>query len=747
VTLYKGHLGVGVTEPSGQLELAGDERIQEYPPRGMTNKETLVEGHGVFCTYSSEFTPLIPILTWQQAHDLAATLTGGNATYEPIWYDSRAHHSRAYYGADTASPAVWTNDAPSEFSQLLKTVDDLNRKIWIFWHALPSGVTPKYSLLGYDAADGPSPSMYQTFNKNDALTDYWESVASTYTSTSGGSPAVSTERLASNTPYGSWVTLKLPYKICLKRYEFIGPGTKSPKEGQIWGSTDGTTWSHVHTFTDGVTDVKNNETVSGNTNYYSEYAFITTKITGADTVVRIVEIRYFGTPGPTTLDKGSLTLGRSLDVPRISRYDVDTETPRPEKLVVDFDTTVNSSPFDISGKGNHGTFQGNAVYSAPDKAFKFDGNQDFIETRIGGPVTTPGGPGVISGSNPPFTASVWIKYSGSEQGYVTPFSIEPLTYGTNTNVWLYILESTGKPTLQFENNYVEFSEPGTSTGGATSNTWHHLAVTFNGSSAIGGRRCWLNGIEQVSSAVAGSAAGGTLTLGTTRLTIGSMYYNNAHIHEMIGFISNFKLYNVALEASEVKKLYRLGRTGRSMVISDTAVGIGKAPEAQLDVRGNMNVDGVITTPQRPVFYAYHAANGGPTHGGAGYTHNTANGYTGIIRFTAAKINVGNCFKLNDYKFHAPITGYYWFEFSGLAREGTGNGHLELTLFKNGANAAQRSFAYTYVIGNDDHDFIALHLPLFCNAGDNVYPAIHSCAPGVNLYFGEDIGHFSGYFIG
>jgi hypothetical protein len=37
VTLYKGHLGVGVTEPSGQLELAGDERIQEYPPRGMTN--------------------------------------------------------------------------------------------------------------------------------------------------------------------------------------------------------------------------------------------------------------------------------------------------------------------------------------------------------------------------------------------------------------------------------------------------------------------------------------------------------------------------------------------------------------------------------------------------------------------------------------------------------------------------------------------------------------------------------------
>jgi len=57
VTLYKGHLGVGVTEPSGQLELAGDERIQEYPPRGLTGYETYMEGHGVFCaSASTEFT-------------------------------------------------------------------------------------------------------------------------------------------------------------------------------------------------------------------------------------------------------------------------------------------------------------------------------------------------------------------------------------------------------------------------------------------------------------------------------------------------------------------------------------------------------------------------------------------------------------------------------------------------------------------------------------------------------------------
>ncbi len=55
VTLYKGHLGVGVAEPSGQLELAGDARIQEYPPGPMSGYETLIPGHGVFCVSASTF--------------------------------------------------------------------------------------------------------------------------------------------------------------------------------------------------------------------------------------------------------------------------------------------------------------------------------------------------------------------------------------------------------------------------------------------------------------------------------------------------------------------------------------------------------------------------------------------------------------------------------------------------------------------------------------------------------------------
>ena len=77
--MYEGNLGVGVAEPSGQLELAGDERIQEYPPRGMTNPSTYIEGHGVFKAYG--FQPNASYPAWQ-AFDHTGNLSS-------VWYSDR----------------------------------------------------------------------------------------------------------------------------------------------------------------------------------------------------------------------------------------------------------------------------------------------------------------------------------------------------------------------------------------------------------------------------------------------------------------------------------------------------------------------------------------------------------------------------------------------------------------------------------------------------------------------------------
>jgi hypothetical protein len=698
VTMYKGHLGVGVTEPSGQLELAGDERIQEYPPGPMSGYETLIPGHGVFCqssvssiSYMSDseyivypFSSVMTGLAYQSLY-VHYVLPPAGTSLLMMWYGSGTGVGGTATGATYAGSITDLNLFPGAVEVWMqKTVNSGGGGVW--------------QAIGYkNPADGTytGPLDDGPFNKNDALTDYWESAASTYTSTSGGSPAVSTSgstRLASNTPYGSWVTLKLPYEICLKSYEFTGAGTKSPKEGQIWGTTDGTTWSHVHTFTGGVTDVKNNETVSGNTNYYSEYAFITTKITGADTVTRIVEIRYFGTPGPTTLDKGSLTLGRSLDVPRISRYDVDTETPRPEKLVVDFDTTVNSSLTDISGNGNHGTYMTNTAgpvsYSLADKAFDCTAGNGSIYT---GTLT----PNI--GSDPICSMSAWFKTTNADTTDVQSIMhLGDISARTLINIQV----RQNRLAVGMCRNTNHANDEGVATGQIIeSNRWYHVVGVKSGTGALTSSniifKIYLDG-EEVGTPSLGSGGTAQVNIPSTarKLLVGGSSTSGGD--PITGFISNPKLYNVALEPSEVQKLYRLGRTGRSMVISDTAVGIGKVPEAQLDVRG-------IIKGQSPAVFSAKAN-----------AAMTATAATAIALFGTVVTDTAGGWDSVNHRYYAKVPGFYIVNASQFTIVTT-NAYVVIRIEKNGvAHSSTTGFA-----GPNGYPNTSLMALVYLSVGDYV----------------------------
>ena len=260
---------------------------------------------------------------------------------------------------------------------------------------------------------------------------------------------------------------------------------------------------------------------------------------------------------------------------------MDTETPRPEKLLIDYDTTVNSSLTDISGQGNHGAFFGGASYSAPDKAFTFDGG-DYSVTVI----TIPGG-------NMTWTQSMWFK----SKGFSASPNFNVLSFFGNKNtgashIWNY------KADQMWQDHYVRgvyfnytFEE----------NIWYHAVSVYHGNTSTDANvrsSMYINGVKQTLIASGLTAAAQTIPT-TTNYELAD-YISGTHSSgtggnsRHNGLISNVKFYSVALEPSEVQKLYRLGRTGRSMVISDTAVGIGKVPEAQLDVRGNMIVRGAIT---------------------------------------------------------------------------------------------------------------------------------------------------------
>jgi hypothetical protein len=593
VTLYKGHLGVGVTEPSGQLELAGDERIQEYPPRDLGGFETMIEGEGTYKVSSSSDV---------KNPDLGDGTTSGTTTDHPAI-------------AFTANGTFFR------------------------------GVINKY-----DVTSVPAP----------------------YTGTH-----------FTNGIGGDFIQIELPHKIYLKSINITSRTNLStyydrgPHTGSIFGSNDGgTTWSQVASWTGLNWTLGEPKPIQINSNtLYSTYRLVASElqntIGASASRLNIDRWKLFGTPGPTTLDKGSLTLGRSLDVPRVSRYDVDTETPRPEKLVLDFDTTVNSSPTDISGQGNHGVFYGTAQYSAAEKAFTGfpSSSSNYIKATLNG----------ASGAYA-HTQSYWVN--GVDGTSRAAFTVGTNIAGAGVYAYLY-WDTTNGPGGRWTLN-TDSAASATWVQPIEDNRWYHVVLTYDGGSSNSSWKFYLDGEYQTPTTMSVSYA---LALPSNpEVRIG----RDDNVQWYNGMVSNPKVYSVALEPSEVRKLYRLGRTGRSMVISDTAVGIGKVPEAQLDVRGTGKFAGDLYLNEPPVlpqvigFHAYTT------------TLNTLSGNSSITdQFNVTYYNYNSCYNTSTGIFTAPVAGLYGVE---LQLRTKGNYYCVFIELKSASGSLQR-----YVINQCERD--------------------------------------------
>ena len=660
LTIYKGHLGVGVTEPSGQLELAGDERIQEYPPRAITvlNYHTHIEGHGEF-----EF---------------------------------------------SASPSNYFGDTSWDFT---KAFENTERGIH-GWHGNSTNIA--------------APGAYQ------AVLQYAPAVTS-------GDGLVESILKDGSAVLGEWIQMHSPYAINVTRLATVPRTNYGNSRGigkfAILGSNNGIDWEYAgngaiapynpSSSTDaGGYGTRTSETIAhvstnSNGHYYTYHRLVVTHImghrgasghpnysSGASESVNQSYIRFYGTPGPTTLDKGSLSLSRSLDVPRVSRYDVDTETPRPEKLILDLDTTVNSSPTDISGQGNHGILEGAAKISEAHKAFTgavpesgFNGISNYIRGNLNG----------VSGAYA-HTQSYWINGADT-----TPRCA--FTVGKNTgnysylNIWFktdkWVLNADGAADGEWAETIYD-------------NRWYHVVLTYDGGSSTSSYKLYING-EYKTPTTAISITTSLALPSNPEYRIG----RNDEVQWYNGMVSNPKVYSVVLEPSEVRKLYKLGRTGRSMVISDTAVGIGKAPEAQLDVRGNIKCD--VIMPRTIAFSAYRTS---PLGSGNQST-------TGVYAANTTYYNYGGCYDTSTYRFTAPVNGVYhfnWFAFTNQSATSTSR----IFLRKNGDIAHQK--------GNSiERHGNSLSADIYCDAGDYVTIEGSGAYP---LYFhgSSNHNHYSGHLV-
>ena len=200
---------------------------------------------------------------------------------------------------------------------------------------------------------------------------------------------------------GEWLQLEFPYSVkiqTIKTYTQYNTANNHPSDLTIYArNTEFDPWTNIYSYTNLVPTNYGSEplilNIYSNTKY-KYFAFVGTKRTTIDGYaggISFGQIKFFGTreQGASTLHNGELSLTRNLTVPRIGPpLDAD-DTPRRDRLVVEYNTSTNPTENgvvkDTSGRGFDGrldnTYGGaayNPYYDATEKALVFDGSNDYV---------------------------------------------------------------------------------------------------------------------------------------------------------------------------------------------------------------------------------------------------------------------------------------------------------------------------------------------------------------------------------
>ena len=467
MTLYKGRLGLGTTEPEGRLAVLDEpHNLEEFPPRAMTANRTHIEGHGVFKAFKAE------------------NISG----YAP------------YRAFDKDPDNLWAHDGS------------------------PYDTNGNYVGGG----DGLRPITF------DAV---------------GAFPA------------GEWIGLELPYKI--KPDHFIITARNSgqhleefPRKFSVYATSDGLSWVLLKAF-DNIDSpgqaaktapllIRSNET-------YKSFVWIWEKIQGSAAVggtanqeITLSNISLFGTreQGQSVLHDGQLTLTKNLTVPRIGpALDAD-DTPRRDRLVVEYNTSTNptfeGAVRDTSGRGNDGVFVDGASYDATEKALGFDGTDDHIQVTL----NNKAGAWVHS-------LSVWVKLDDANANGQALMGIGETTARKNSVLYIYAGSSASTKELQYANHNADSLVIPNGNVNFVVGRWYHIVLTTNaGTISSSNQKMYVDGIEQPT-AVVGTASNLTLNLDANdNLFIGKQ--SEPHSGNYFdGQMSSYKLYDTALTAEEV----------------------------------------------------------------------------------------------------------------------------------------------------------------------------------------------------
>jgi hypothetical protein len=433
---------------------------------------------------------------------------------------------------------------------------------------------------GYTASasdEQPNYEAWRAFENLNTNSDAWSSdfAENRYDASNG--------EATTNTPlfegeHGDWIQIQLPTKIKLE-YVVIHPRRvghqktpeASPGDGRIFGSTDGTNWTLITSFSnrkyggDASNENATAETVVTSTYvYYNYYRLQVTKRAGqygTDKYVAIGQLEYYGVPEYDPEAHGTDVVVKS-----------EANVPNTDWLEVYYDAKnyTNGVVQDETANNRDGTLYGNTSLNSADgiHKFDFDGNGDYIKTTLTG----------FTGTT--VTFSLWVFIDSIAAGRANTL----MAIGSwNPNAATFCaIDSNGLFELGTH------SITNVKAGPAAVGEWVHLT----GIAMSNNYRIYKNG-QLISS----NSDSGSINYGTNPVLYLATRANSSGNPEATRYtdckIANARLFNRALTTDEIYQLYAyqkeyFGYGDLSMTLKAGRLGIGTSePRAALDVRGRI----------------------------------------------------------------------------------------------------------------------------------------------------------------
>ncbi len=219
----------------------------------------------------------------------------------------------------------------------------------------------------------------------------------------------------------------------------------------------------------------------------------------------------------------------------------------------DFETGTGSKVIDRTGNGRDGTHIAMNDWNTAELntvnetyALNFDGTNDYV--------TIANESNFDFDNTDSFSIEAWIKTTAVSGRIVSKmYQADPYT-GYEMNV-----SSTGK--LEFlvrndnspSNYFIEFSTTDINDG-----IWHHVAVTYDGTSDISGSELYIDGVLEATTSTANTLTGSILnnypvTIGN-RANLGTPYYFN-------GYIDEVRVWNTERTAGDISTNMNVNLTG------------------------------------------------------------------------------------------------------------------------------------------------------------------------------------------